>query len=244
MNKALPLALFIIALAAGAGSLYLVVPESERTSRSASPTPRLVAASASASALLPVPTTSISVFSASPLPLRFTPVPPFTTLQPTSSPILKEVKISVFEDLLCEPCARQFNENLLPFLRTVNHQAVIRFYALPTKGDQSELLAKAAFCADQAGQGLAFRQSLYGASRKDLAAARLIVSDLGIPPESFDACLQSDSTQTHLADSALTAQQRGIVAVPTTLIDTEKLEGIQPIENLRHFYKKAVAQNQ
>lgn len=131
-----------------------------------------------------------------------------------------------FADFQCHNCQAEF-----PIIRqaVLSHKDSVRyiFRNYPVIDDNSSVLAKAGFCANDQGRFWQFHDRLYSIQGSLTAN---VVNDLarlsGIDLSAFSICLTSGKFDNMLREDILDAGALGVVGTPTFFINGNKLEGV------------------
>ncbi len=143
------------------------------------------------------------------------------------------VTITVYSDFLCTSCAihtLDVEPNLIEaFVQTGQARLVYRH--LLQLGERSELLAEASECADEHGLFWEMRREIYARYNQLYFNTRETVIELaaklGIPSESFRACLDMHTYRAQVQADYIAAVAEGIYARPVFRIGNETLIGLQ-----------------
>ncbi len=160
---------------------------------------------------------------------------------PTAAP----VTIIEFSDFECPACAMAFHD--LHDLAGANPELVrLVFHHFPLDSECNPsvsarmhrnacLAAIASECAGRAGKFWEYHDLLFGAQdklgRDDLIAK---ASGLGIPRETFVACLDDPATRARIVSDTAAGAKLGITSTPTLVINGRKVEGA--LERSRYEY--------
>lgn len=172
---------------------------------------------------------------------------------PTGEPALgspqARVTIQEFGDFQCPYCG-EFARQTAPRIITsyvATGKARIIWHTLAFIGPESALAGRAAWCAHQRGKFWDYYAILYqhqdGENTGTFNTARLErwAGDLGMDRTAFGECLVSTQSQAGLDAGGRAAQQYGIDATPSFVVDGQKATGALTYEQLSAMIEKALA---
>lgn len=163
------------------------------------------------------------------------------------------VKLVIFSDYTCPYCgqwAAQVQPRLVQdFVNPGKLQIVYYDYPLGTEGEHkySYLAARAAHCAEDQGKYWEMHDYLFGrqsdwsyAVTPPVKPFEQYARAVGLDPQKFDACLQSDRYADVVTAEHALGEQLGVNATPTVIINERRLSdpGLTDYEGL----KKAIEQ--
>jgi uncharacterized membrane protein/predicted DsbA family dithiol-disulfide isomerase len=148
-----------------------------------------------------------------------------------------------FVDFEC-PFCRRLHQTLSDVMkeyegrvRLVRKQHPLSFHS------HAATAARAACCADQAGQGDRMAEALYGAPPTELTTAgcEKLATDLGIDLEAYRACVASEDTTRRLASDAAEAKAAGLAEeAPVFWIGDVRYRGAMPPDVIRDGIERAL----
>ncbi len=173
-----------------------------------------------------------------PLPLTEVVIEGSPALGPPEAP----VTVVEFSDYLCPACRRgHATVNRIRAEYKDKVRWVFKDFPLATHPGAGEL-ALAARCAGAQGRFWEFQDRLYaGAEKPDLATARAHADALGLDRAQFDACLADPAVIGKLSRDIREAQEAGISATPTILINGRLRSGIPSFEEFSALIDAALA---
>jgi protein-disulfide isomerase len=104
-------------------------------------------------------------------------------------------------------------------------QVRVQMRAVAIRGEESELAAQAAECANEQGRFWVFHDTLYVNQRGENEGTfsrenlKRFAEALDLETEAFDSCLDSDKYASKVRDETDVAQQMGVNSVPTILVN-------------------------
>ncbi|RMF29494.1 MAG: DsbA family protein [Chloroflexi bacterium] len=153
------------------------------------------------------------------------------------------VKIIEFSDYLCPHC-RDFNLETAPridetFVATGKVQYINHYFAL---GPNRIPIVEAAYCAADQGKFWEYHHTLF-ANQGRFQRADLIgyARQLGLDVETFTQCLDSGKHRQAIEAAIQSAQELGVNATPTFLINGQMLRGAYPFEIFQQVIEQALA---
>jgi len=172
---------------------------------------------------------------------------------PTGEPMLGSprapVTIDEFGDFQCPYCGEYVRETepriIAAYVAT--GKARIIWHTLAFIGPESALAGRAGWCAEQRGRFWEYFAILYqhqdGENTGTFNTARLErwAGDLGMDRTAFGECLVSSQSVAGLAAGARAAQQNGITATPSFIVNGQKATGVQTYEQLSAMIEKALS---
>ncbi len=152
-------------------------------------------------------------------------------------------ELVIFSDFECPYC-RNFALAAIPaivaeFVHTGQLRLRYVFFPLAAVYKNSVAAAKAAHCAGQAGRFWDFHDYLFIRQPEwsgDAAADALWIEyaqNLGLDPQSFQACFLSDMAHAAVEADLRMALSAGVSGTPTIVVNGESLSGFQTYEQLR-----------
>jgi protein-disulfide isomerase len=178
-------------------------------------------------------------------------VPQGTTAtgEPTLGSPQAKVTIDEFGDFQCPYCG-EFVRQTEPRIITsyvATGKARIVWHTLAFIGPESALAGRAAWCAEQRGKFWEYFGVLYqhqdGENTGTFNTARLErwAGDVGMDRAAFGDCLVSSQSQAGLEAGARAAQDNGINATPSFIVNGDKATGALTYEQLSAMIEKALA---
>ncbi|WP_020410629.1 DsbA family protein [Hahella ganghwensis] len=148
--------------------------------------------------------------------------------------------IAEFADYRCPHCKvaattlQQLQEEYPDRIRLV----MIDF---PVLGDQSRMLAKAAFCAGKQDKFWSYHEALFAnQERLSQEVALELASDLGVDTEQLSSCMESEESTQQIERSAVQAVQLGLTGTPAIFINGIAYRGRGLDNALRDHVKAAL----
>jgi protein-disulfide isomerase len=159
------------------------------------------------------------------------------------------VTIDEFGDFQCPYCGEYVRETGPRIIAAyvVTGKARIIWHTLAFIGPESALAGRAGWCAEQRGKFWEYFAILYqhqdGENTGTFNTARLErwAGDLGMDRTAFGECLVSSQSVAGLDAGARAAQQNGITATPSFIVNGQKATGIQTYEQLSAMIEKALS---
>ena len=143
------------------------------------------------------------------------------------------VNVEVFSDFQCPFCARadaMLHQIAPAYIDTGKAKITYRYFAF--LGDESQWAANAAECASTQGQFWVFANTLFTHQAGENAGAftrnnlKRFASGLGLSPNSFNACVDSDKYAGVVQQDTRDGQQRGVRSTPTFFVNGRMIEGV------------------
>ncbi len=153
------------------------------------------------------------------------------------------VKIVEFSDYLCPHC-RDFNLETAPrideaFVATGKVQYINHYFAL---GPDRIPIVEAAYCAADQDKFWEYHHTLF-VNQGRVQRADLIgyARDLGLDVDTFTQCLDSQKHRQAIEAAIRSAQQLGVDATPTFLVNGQLLRGAYPFEVFQQVIEQVLA---
>lgn len=144
-----------------------------------------------------------------------------------------------FMDFGCSHC-RQLHPILKEVMREYGDKVRLVRKHHPIRGDYA---ARAACCAEEAGQGEAMADALFRAEDLSPKTCDEIAARLGLDMKEFRACVGATRTAERLRDDEAAFKAAKLPGVPIYWIGTEQHLGAKPAHELRASIDRALAAN-
>lgn len=168
------------------------------------------------------------------------PTPPTAPPSPGIATAASSLTVVEFIDFQC-PFCRALHQRLSNLLRDFPQIELQRRHLPLPQHEHAAIAARAACCAEEAGQGDAMADKLFAAARPDASTCREIARELKLDLPTFDACLTSPRVDHRLTADLELARTLNVRALPTLLIGDERLEGLPDEATLRASLVLAMA---
>jgi len=138
----------------------------------------------------------------------------------------------------------EFNRYFMPRLQEDfmdRNDLRVRFVSFPLKKyPNSEDIAKGLICAGKMEKALKMHELLTLMQEEKRLTSMDYVEDLGVDPNEFSECLESEDVQKILDSQKAIADELGVSKVPTFFLGNEKTEGLPYYPDLRGWIKENI----
>jgi protein-disulfide isomerase len=177
------------------------------------------------------------------------PHPSFQTIIEPIGPAFQDsdgkVTLEVFNTFGCQDCDN-FGIGTLPALREkyAEDPAVdFHLYMIPDMENAGELsAARGAYCAANYERFWDMVTELHRLETLSSREVDIAGQGLNLPVLEFRNCIQNDVFDEQIASDVNYAQQKGVISIPTILVNGTVMMGAQPIENIEREVNKYLTQ--
>ena len=170
-------------------------------------------------------------------------LPPVVADEIRATPTGK-ITIVDFADFEC-PFCRKTHASLFPLLATYPGRFRVARKQVPLPIHPHAMdAAKAACCAERMGKGDDMADRLFTAPPDDLTPDGCVqlASTLGLDAKAFRACLDDPQIAAHIEEDRAAFKTTGARGLPTIFINTQRIEGAQPLEVYDGAIKKELGE--
>jgi protein-disulfide isomerase len=163
---------------------------------------------------------------------------------PSFGPATARVTVVEFTDFECPFCARA-HETMEALRKEFGDQVRFVFKQRPLAFHKNaQVAAQAALAAHEQGRYLELREKLFTSDAKlSRESVEKHASEVGMDVTRLKSALDSNRHQAAVAQDIAQAEQLGIRATPSVLVNGRRIEGARPIEVYREVIKEELAQS-
>jgi protein-disulfide isomerase len=148
-----------------------------------------------------------------------------------------EIVFVEFYDFNCPYCQEYFS-TIRRLIEKYEDQVLFVFKDMPLLGEDSEILAKGAYCAQREGKFIEYHDRVFLSKiAGTYTRVEQIATQIGITPLNFVNCLNSDIISKQVEDSVLFGWDNGVQGTPTTFINGRMLPGTISFEELDELFQ-------
>jgi protein-disulfide isomerase len=158
---------------------------------------------------------------------------------PAAGPVDASVKVIEFSDYQCPACrkGKRTSKKIKEEYKN-NVKWVYKNFPLP-QHEQAELMAIAAHCAQEQGKFWEYHDRLYSMAEKpDAEALVTIARELNLDTTSFRNCLKRQRHRERIKKDKAAANEAGVAAVPTYIINGRILSGSPSYEEFSNLIEE------
>ena len=162
-------------------------------------------------------------------------------ISPAKGSANPRLTIVEFSDFEC-PFCRQVQSTLKQIVESYGRDVRLVFKHLPLEGHRNSLpAARAAYCAAEQDRFWQFHDALFSAQDLSPPALDRIASDLGLAPEKFKTCLNSEQSRAGIIKDLEAAKLFRIDSTPSFIVNGKLIKGALSFADFRKIIEQELS---
>jgi predicted DsbA family dithiol-disulfide isomerase len=162
-------------------------------------------------------------------------------ISPVKGSAHPRVTIVEFSDFEC-PFCKQVQNTLKQIVENYGRDVRLVFKHLPLEGHRNSFpAARAAYCAAEQDRFWQFHDALFSAQDLSPPALGKIASDLGLAPEKFETCLNSEQSRAAIVKDLEAAKLFRIDSTPSFIVNGKLIKGALSFADFRKIIEQELS---